>query len=50
MNDDLQERIDKAIDYILNHELVNEQEHYVISGKELLDILKGSDKEWKNIE
>lgn len=42
---DLEKRIEKAIDYILNHELVEEPEHYVISGKDLLNILKGDDKD-----
>lgn len=41
--ENLQERINKAIELIEKYELANIRECYVIHGKELLDILKGSD-------
>ena len=38
---ELQQRIDKAKEYILNHELVDKPDVYVLDGKYLLDILRG---------
>lgn len=43
-NDELLQRIGKAIDYIFMHELVEEKE-YVLNGKDLLEILKGGNNE-----
>ena len=41
---DLSERIDKAIEYILNRELVNAPGEYVVNGNVLLEILRGKDE------
>lgn len=53
----LQQRIDKAIDYIINHSEASgsfngeifyiERIDDIKNGTKLLDILKGDDKEWK---
>lgn len=41
--DDYKSRIEKAVEYILNRELVDEPENYVLNGKELLNILNGKE-------
>ena len=38
-NDKLKEVIEEVREYILNHELVEEKDHYVLNGNELLQIL-----------
>ena len=38
-NKQLKEVIEEVREYILNHELVEEKDHYVLNGKELLQIL-----------
>jgi len=46
-NEELKERIDKAIEYIENNSC---GDLAITFGKDLIEILKGSDKEWiKNI-
>jgi len=48
--DSLQQRIDKAIEYIKeNSAFLEDDEYEVFNKKELLDILQGSDKEWNMI-
>ena len=37
--DKYKEVIEEVRDYIFNHELVEEKDHYVLNGKELLQIL-----------
>ena len=38
-NKQLKEVIEEVREYILNHELVEEKDHYVLNGNELLQIL-----------
>ena len=38
-NQQLKEVIEEVREYILNHELVEEKDHYVLNGNELLQIL-----------
>ena len=43
----LQARIDKAIDYIMTNHCLHLLDKSIINSKELIDILKGSDKDEK---
>ena len=44
-NKQLKEVIEEVREYILNHELVEEKDHYVLNGKELLQILDKAKEE-----
>ena len=44
----LKEVIEEVREYILNHELVEEKDHYVLNGNELLQILDKAKGEMNN--
>ena len=46
----LKEVIEEVREYILNHELVEEKDHYVLNGNELLQILDKAKGEMNNGE